>query len=57
MSNSRNFTIRISDELREKLEKDAKDQGRSLGNYITFILNEYYKKREKEGTETTGSIK
>lgn len=48
MSNSRNFTIRISDELREKLEKDAKDQGRSIGNYITYIINEYYKKKEKE---------
>ena len=48
MSNSRNFTIRISDELREKLEKDAKEQGRSIGNYITFIINEYYKNKEKE---------
>ena len=48
MSNSRNFTIRISDELREKLEKDAKDQGRSIGNYITYIINEHYKKKEEE---------
>lgn len=51
MSNSKNFTIRISDELREKLEKDAKDQGRSIGNYIIYILNEYYKNKDREASD------
>lgn len=35
------LTIRVPDELRERLEKEAKEDGRSLSNLITKILNEY----------------
>lgn len=36
-----NFTFRMPDELREKLEHEAKSDGRSLSNLIIKILNDY----------------
>lgn len=38
---SNNFTIRMPDELRSKLETIAKNDGRSLGNLIIKILTDY----------------
>lgn len=35
------LTIRMPDELREKLEHEAKSDGRSLSNLIIKILNDY----------------
>lgn len=35
------LTIRIPNELREKLEQEAKGDGRSLSNLITKILSDY----------------
>lgn len=35
------LTIRMPDELREKLEHEAKSDGRSLSNLIIKILNNY----------------
>lgn len=43
------LTIRIPNELREKLEQEAKTDGRSLSNLITKVLNDYVdSKSEKE---------
>lgn len=36
-----NFTFRMPDELREKLEQEAKTDGRSLSNLIIKVLNDY----------------
>lgn len=33
------ISIRLSQEVKDALEKDAKDQGRSLSNYCTLILS------------------
>lgn len=41
------LTIRVPDELREKLEKEAREDGRSLSNLITKILNEYVSRKEE----------
>lgn len=35
------LTIRMPDELREKLEREAKTDGRSLSNLIIKVLNDY----------------
>lgn len=44
---SSSFTFRIPEELREKLEQEAKNDGRSLSNLVIKILNEYISKKEK----------
>ena len=36
-----NFTIRMPDELREKLEQEAKKDSRSLSNLIIKVLSDY----------------
>lgn len=41
------LTIRMPDELREKLEQEAKQDGRSLSNLIIKVLNDYISKKEK----------
>lgn len=35
-----NFTFRISDDLRHKLEERANKEGRTLSNLIVFLLKE-----------------
>lgn len=35
-----NFTFRIPDELRQKLEERASKEGRTLSNLIIFLLKE-----------------
>ena len=37
----KNLTIRVSDDEREWLEKEAKAQCRSTGNFIRYILSLY----------------
>lgn len=44
---SSSFTFRIPEELREKLEREAKKDGRSLSNLVIKILNEYISRKEK----------
>lgn len=44
---SSSFTFRIPEELREKLEQEAKKDGRSLSNLVIKILNEYISRKEK----------
>lgn len=36
-----NFSIRMPDELREKLELEAKKDSRSLSNLIVKVLSDY----------------
>ena len=38
---SSSFTFRIPTELREKLEREAKEDGRSLSNLIIKVLSDY----------------
>ena len=37
------FSLRLPTELREKLEKEAKEEDRSIANVIIRILKEYFK--------------
>ena len=37
------FSLRLPTELREKLEKVAKEEDRSIANVIIKILKEYFK--------------
>lgn len=42
------LTIIISKEVKEKLKLLALKDNRTLSNYITTLLNDYVKKKEKE---------
>lgn len=42
-----NFTIRLPDELREKLEREARKDGRSLSNLIVRILDEHVSSKKE----------
>lgn len=35
------ITIRVTEELKTRLEAEAKAQGRPLANYVKAIINEY----------------
>lgn len=48
---SSSFTFRIPDELREKLEQEAKRDGRSLSNLIIKVLNDYISEKEKRNLD------
>lgn len=39
------LTIRMPDELRKKLEDQAREDGRSLSNLIIKILNDYIERK------------
>ncbi|MCI9136681.1 MAG: Arc family DNA-binding protein [Lachnospiraceae bacterium] len=43
-----NFTFRMPDELREKLEQDAKRDSRSLSNLIIKVLNDYVENKSED---------
>lgn len=43
-----NFTFRMPDELREKLEQEAKSDSRSLSNLIIKALNDYVKSKSED---------
>jgi len=36
---SSSFSLRLPHELREKLEAKARDENRSLGNFVTHVLS------------------
>lgn len=42
------LTIRIPDELRKKLEQEAKTDGRSLSNLIIKVLNDYVESKSED---------
>lgn len=44
-----NFTFRMPDELREKLEQEAKRDSRSLSNLIIKVLNDYVESKSDKG--------
>ncbi|ODS30799.1 MAG: hypothetical protein SCARUB_04080 [Candidatus Scalindua rubra] len=41
------YTMRMDQTLKEKLEKLAKKDDRSLANYINFVLKQHVKEKEK----------
>lgn len=43
-----NFTFRMPDELREKLEQESKRDSRSLSNLIIKVLNDYVESKSKD---------
>lgn len=43
-----NFTFRMPDELREKLEQEAKRDSRSLSNLIIKVLNDYVENKSED---------
>lgn len=43
-----NFTFRIPDELRKRLEQEAKTDGRSLSNLIIKVLNDYVESKSRD---------
>lgn len=48
MAETKNYTIRLDEELRKKLEEEAKADNRSLANLITLILQKHVDEKEKE---------
>jgi len=40
------FSLRIPDELQEKLKAEAQKTKRSLSNLIILIITEYFEKKE-----------
>ena len=52
-TNKRVFTLRLSDEVFDKIGKLATDQHRSMTNYIEFVLLKHIQEIEAE----TGEIK
>lgn len=45
------LTIRMPDELRKKLEQEAKTDGRSLSNLIIKVLNDYVESKSEDKKE------
>lgn len=45
---SSSFTFRMPDELREKLEQEAKRDSRSLSNLIIKVLTDYVKSKSED---------
>lgn len=41
------ITLRISEELKLRIEMEATKQGRSVNNFIKFIIEEYMKDEKK----------
>ncbi len=41
------YSMRMDPVVKEKLEKLAKKEDRSLANYINFVLKQHVKEREK----------
>ena len=42
------YSLRFPEELKEKLQKLAKDDGRTLSNLIVKILSDYVQDKESE---------
>ncbi len=49
---SSSFTFRMPDELREKLEQEAKKDSRSLSNLIIKVLNDYVDSKSNKEDKT-----
>lgn len=44
----KNYTIRLPEDLRDKLQSVADEQGRSLSNMIIYILRKEVERIERE---------
>ena len=49
MSKTISYTFRIPEDLREKLERLAEEDGRTLSNLIILILRKAVERYEKDG--------
>lgn len=54
-TNKRVFTLRLSDEVFEKIGKLATSEHRSLTNYIEFVLLKHLDEVEQKNGERSGS--
>ena len=50
-TNKRVFTLRLSDEVFDKIGILATDEHRSMTNYIEYVLNQHLEQIEKERRE------
>lgn len=48
MAETRNYTIRLDEDLRKRLEEEAKADNRTLANLITLILQKYVTEKENK---------
>lgn len=48
MAETKNYTIRLDENLRKKLEEEASAENRSLANLITLILQRHVEERNSE---------
>ena len=44
----KNFCVSVNEEQREKLEKEAKEQKRTISNLLRVIIDEYFEQKDKE---------
>lgn len=42
----KNFCVRVNEEQREKLEKEAEKQKRTVSNLIRLIIDEYFEEKK-----------
>lgn len=56
-TNKRVFTLRLSDEVFDKIGKLASHEHRSVTNYIEFVLLKHIEDVERERGEITASDK
>ena len=47
MSKTKVLNLRISPDLKKKAKKVAEEDGRSLSNWVTYLINREVKKAEK----------
>lgn len=48
MKNTISYTLRIDEEIHEKMKAIAKEQMRSLNSQLEYVMKEFVKKYEKE---------
>lgn len=48
MKNTISYTLRIDEEIHEKMKKIAKEQMRSLNSQLEYVMKEFVKSWEKE---------
>ena len=46
---TKTLSLRISEELKFELEKEAVRQNRSVNNLLTYIIKEYFETQKKRG--------
>lgn len=51
MKNTISYTLRIDEEIHEKMKVVSKEQMRSLNSQLEYVMKEFIKKYEKEHGE------